>query len=239
MGGLKSWSCLMASCFALLAPLPALADHCDTRPTKRALLAPWNAADKEFLGGRSTINYFFEMQPRRYRVAYGNLMGEILPGAPTQSFRADPFYAHEKALGIRLIEATDRLISLDFREVRRPQDADLLIVGYCNPNDRKEGAVTQTFDGTQYVMILNGCRGIASMSMDPVWQFLHEFGHALGLEHPFDDGDGDCLFDNKPVSRASAHAGVTVMAYKPRPGGPPRFFTDYDIAVLRRIWGPE
>ena len=236
---MKPLSFLMASCFALLAPLPALADHCDSRPTTRALVAPWNAADKEFLGGRTTINYFFEMKPRRYRVVYGNAKGELRPGARTQSFRADPFYDNEKALGIRLIQATDRLISLDFREVRRPQDADLVIVGYCNPNDRKEGAVTQNAAGTQYIMILNGCRGIATGKEDPVWLFLHEFGHALGLEHPFSDVDGDCLYDNKPFSRASAHAGITVMAYKPRPGSPPPFFTDYDIAVLRRIWGPE
>ena len=142
-------------------------------------------------------------------------------------------------MGIQLIEATDRLISLDFFEVSRAQDADLVIVGYCDAKDQKEGAVTQNADGTQYIMILNGCRGIATGKEDPVWLFLHEFGHALGLEHPFSDVDGDCLYDNQPWSKTSAHAGTTVMAYKPRPGQPPQFFTDYDIAVLRLIWGAE
>ena len=32
-------------------------------------------------------------------------------------------------------------------------------------------------------MILNGCRGIATGQEDPVWLFLHELGHALGLDH--------------------------------------------------------
>ncbi len=236
---MKRWSLLAATWLGVLAPAQVLADHCDTQPSVRALVAPWNAADQEFLAGRTRISYYFEMTPRLYRVVYGNAKGEISSSSPIQRLRADPFDADEKALGIQLIEATDRLISLDFFEVRRPQNADLVIVGYCDPQDQKEGAVTQNADGTQYIMILNGCRGIATGQEDPVWLFMHEFGHALGLEHPFSDVDGDCLFDNQPWSRASAHAGLTVMAYKPSPVRPPQFFTDYDIAVLRRIWGSE
>lgn len=229
----------VAACLGLLGPLPALAQACDTQPTARALISPWNAADKEFLGGRTSISYFFEMRQRRYQVVHGNAKGEIIPGTPWEIFQSDPLYEEERALGIQLIKATDRLISLDFREVDRAEDADLIIVGYCKKNDDKEGAMTQNAEGTQYILILNGCMGIVTGVEDPVWLFLHELGHALGLEHPFSDIDGDCLYDNKPYSSASAHAGVTVMAYKPRPGGHPKFFTDYDISVLREIWGPE
>ena len=236
---MNRWPLLAAACFAFIGPLPALAEHCDTKPTARALTAPWNAADKKFLNGRKSISYYFEMRQRRYRVLYGNAKGIITPSSRWQIILSDPFYDEEKALGNELIRATDRLIKLDFMEVLRSQDADLVIVGYCDKNDRKEGAVTQNAEGTQYIMILNGCRGIASGEEDPVWLFLHEFGHALGLEHPFSDVDGDCLYDNRPYSRASAHAGITVMAYKPKPGNPPKFFTDYDITVLRRIWGSE
>jgi hypothetical protein len=229
----------MAACVGLMGPLPVLAQSCDKQPTARALIAPWNAADQEFLGGRTSISYFFEMGRRRYQVVYGNDKGEMIPGSPWEIFESDPLYDEDRALGIELIKATDQLISLDFREVLSAQDADLVIVGYCKKNDDKEGAMTQNVEGTQYFLILNGCMGIATGQGDPVWLFLHEFGHALGLEHPFADDDGDCLYDNQPFSNASAHAGLTVMAYKPRPGGPPQFFTDYDIAVLRRIWGPE
>jgi hypothetical protein len=239
MNSARIWPLLAAAWLGVFAPAQVWADHCDSEPSLRALVAPWNAADQEFLGGRTRISYYFEMQPRTYRVVYGNAKGEISRRSPRQTLRSDPFYEHEKELGIQLIEATDRLISLDFFEVSRAQDADLVIVGYCDAKDQKEGAVTQNADGTQYIMILNGCRGIATGKEDPVWLFLHEFGHALGLEHPFSDVDGDCLYDNQPWSKTSAHAGTTVMAYKPRPGQPPQFFTDYDIAVLRLIWGAE
>ena len=235
----SKWSIIGSVFLGIMAPIPAMADHCDTQLTARSLIAPWNASDKSFLRGRRLITYYFEMDRRRYQVAYGNLKGEIMPNSPMQIIDSDPFYEHEKQLGIELIEATDRLIGLDFRQVRHPDYADLVIVGYCDANDQKEGAVTQSTDGSKYIMILNGCRGIASGQEDPVWLFLHEFGHALGLEHPFSDVDGDCLYDNQPFSRYSAHAGITVMAYKPKPGNPPNFFTKYDVEVLQRIWGRE
>ena len=72
---------LLASAVAI-GPLPVLAEYCDNQPTARALIAPWNAADQEFLGGRTSISYFFEMRKRRYQVVYGNTKGEIIPGSP-------------------------------------------------------------------------------------------------------------------------------------------------------------
>jgi len=86
-----------------------------------------------------------------------------------------------------------------------------------------------------FINRFDGCRGIATGSEDPVWLscMLSAMPSALN------SGDRDCLFDDRPLSTQAAHAGHTVMACKIRPEGPPQFFTDYDIWVLRRIWGGD
>ena len=68
---------------------------------------------------------------------------------------------------------------------------------------------------------------------------LHEFGHALGLEHPFDARDGDVL-NGITDPWHSAHPEDTVMAYRdPSSGTWPDFFTHNDINALISAWGAE
>ena len=55
---------------------------------------------------------------------------------------------------------------------------------------------------------------------------LHEFGHALGLEHPFDDRDGDVW--------EGADVRDTVMAYQPSPDG---YLIDYSRADWDTLTG--
>ena len=68
---------------------------------------------------------------------------------------------------------------------------------------------------------------------------IHEFGHSLGLEHPFEKGDGDVLNDITDPSM-SAYPEDTVMAYRnPSSGQWPDFFTDNDLNALVKVWGAE
>ncbi len=96
---LKLCSFLLAPLVRLLAPSRVLAEHCDARLTFRALVAPWNKADKDFHNGRTKINYYFEISERDYLMVYGNESGEIFPQSPRQRIRSDSFYPREKYLG--------------------------------------------------------------------------------------------------------------------------------------------
>ena len=67
---------------------------------------------------------------------------------------------------------------------------------------------------------------------------LHELGHTMGLEHPFDTSDGDVYLSSSP-SR-SAFPEDTVMAYRDPQGSRwPANYSNNDIAALQAIWGAE
>lgn len=67
---------------------------------------------------------------------------------------------------------------------------------------------------------------------------LHELGHALGLEHPFDASDGDVFVSSN--SSRSAYPEETLMAYR-NPQGDlwPNWFSGNDLAALKAVWGAE
>ena len=68
---------------------------------------------------------------------------------------------------------------------------------------------------------------------------VHEWGHSLGLEHPFEAGDGD-IYGSNTDPWESAYPEQTVMAYRnPQSGDWPDFFTTSDLNALIEIWGAE
>ena len=68
--------------------------------------------------------------------------------------------------------------------------------------------------------------------------FNHELLHALGLEHTFDDSDGDFYLSTDPLLGATPEE--TVMSYRNPAGGLyPQDLSESDYAALVEIWGPS
>jgi hypothetical protein len=62
--------------------------------------------------------------------------------------------------------------------------------------------------------------------------YLHELGHFLGLEHPWDKDDGDWAVSNWSDLHAS-----TRMGYNEHLDGNFSWFSDLDIEALEYVWG--
>ena len=178
-----------------------------------------------FLDGRKQVGYVFENNTRSYRIYQGGaFLGEVI---------SDPFYQEEIDKANELISRLNMLILSSTKSSRR--EADLVIIGVCEDSNIT-GLVADNEFGDQYYLLLNGCNGVLEVEGEPELLFLHELGHAMGLEHPFDDTDGDCLHSDEPWSENSTNASVTVMAYKSA-AKPVGFFTELDLATLQSIHG--
>ncbi|KFC70700.1 DUF4214 domain-containing protein [Massilia sp. LC238] len=64
---------------------------------------------------------------------------------------------------------------------------------------------------------------------------LHELGHALGLKHPFHEGDEH---DHVHLPFQQDNTGNTIMSYTDT-GGPYSTFSPYDIAALNWLYGGD
>ncbi len=141
------------------------------------------------------------------------------------------------------ISALDQLLSIKFVRTQKRSDADFIITGHdgSNPDGYKNldmlGYASETADGEEYVLVMN-----SNMEAEDYTNiFYHELGHILGLNHPFDNSDGDCIGSTEEFGNKTAHTGLTVMAYEDPPKGWKylQFYSKVDLLALQSIFGKE
>jgi len=125
-----------------------------------------------------------------------------------------------------MLSFTENLIGVDFKVTRKQRKAELRFfeiplianeptyVGLAVPYVSPIGNVWDIYVKTNPVS-------------SKQWIYLHEFGHFLGMEHPFDDNDNDVWYNESTND--------TVMSYNYQPSST-WWFRKADIDTITGMW---
>jgi serralysin len=142
---------------------------------------------------------------------------------------------------VAALERLDSLIDLDFE---RTLDAASASTRYFHDSvftiDGNPLGITTANGGPAerwFEVLLDGSR--LTDEAYRRYAALHEFGHTLGLEHPFDAEDGDSSGGTSPWT-STVFPEDTVLAYRnPRSGAWPQWYSPADLQALVEVWGLE
>ena len=147
----------------------------------------------------------------------------------------------DEAYLVETLQRLDRLIDLDFERASSPSAAGVRYfhdsVFEITGNPLGITIATGGPPERWFEVLLDGSR--LTDQAYRRYAAIHELGHTLGLEHPFDSGDGDSAGGTSPWT-SSVYPEDTVMAYRnPRNGSWPQWFSASDIRALVETWGLE
>ena len=163
-------------------------------------------------------------------------------GFGSQTIQSVAIQGQDQSYIRSIVKRLDTIIDLDFAFVGEASKADTAFY-YDQEIDTGGGGSGQTLG-----LAVTGSVGWELFINYPEvandWDYrqyvnVHEWGHSLGLEHPFEAGDGD-TYERNTNPWTSAFPEQTVMAYRsPESGDWPDFFTTSDLNALIEIWGAE
>lgn len=131
----------------------------------------------------------------------------------------------------RMVKETDKMLGIKFKFRKKTEKADIRFYqkDKVYPGQNYIG-VAEYYENSHWEVSV---KQNYNERVKP-WIFLHEFGHTLGLEHPFDDYDGDYYLTTNPYGNG-ATINDTVMAYQ-RVDSYPSTWRTTDRDVLTGIW---
>ncbi|MDP7644477.1 MAG: hypothetical protein QGG60_07215 [Anaerolineales bacterium] len=193
-----------------------------------SLIQPdWSEEWLEEMGDENFLYYYIEQKEANYELK------EEESGTEYIELDAIPFNREDVSQFNALIQKLNNEIAIDLVQEDVRSEADFIIISYDDADQGLYGFGSETEDGEEYVLALD-----KATNWGPL-EFLHELGHILALEHPFDDDDGDCIGSTEEFGDETAHTGQTLMAYEDTSGKAPTFYTDYDILALQTIYGEK
>ncbi|MFL0791154.1 MAG: hypothetical protein AB8E87_13160 [Prochlorococcus sp.] len=190
---------------------------------------------QEIIADDSSIDIYMHVNGGSVQVDGGGFGRQVIYTIPIEPAEQDFF--------VDVIDQLDSLLAIDFELTDNLLAADIRV--YFDTQIDVGGGDTLGIalmnsgpNGSWWEVIVNALL----LKEDPDYlryALIHELGHSLGLEHPFDDTDGDVV-DGITDPLSSLFPEDTVMAYRqPRSSEWPQYYTLNDQEALAEIWGFE